>query len=76
SSYELITSVMLSKTDPEDARRQIYRVSHELENVFYLVLAEKFKLDGLKIKAKVCYSKAIADYPHIYRKVIELLEKY
>ncbi|HPN83825.1 MAG TPA: tetratricopeptide repeat protein [Victivallales bacterium] len=74
SSYNMISLLMLGKYDPEEARKQVYRIKQELEPLFYLVVAEQYRKAGLSVKAKVCYSKALGEGPNIYRKAVQYFE--
>ncbi len=74
SSLNMISMMILGKNDPDDAKRQIYRVEQEYEALFFLVMAEQYRKARLRIKAQVSYSKALGDAPGIYRKLIQYFE--
>ncbi len=73
-SLDVLSQLMLGKLDPEEARKQIYRVSQDWEPLFYLVLAERYRKMGQKIRSKVCYAKALGDSPGVYSKAIQIFE--
>jgi tetratricopeptide (TPR) repeat protein len=76
SSMTLISLVILGEISADDARKQIYKVSHELDPIFFLVLAEQYRRDKNIANARVCYTKAVGESPNIYKRAIQYFENH
>lgn len=70
-TYSVIAALWLGKIDVERAKQLLPRIPVEQEPLLMLMIAEKFKMDNQRIKAKIAYLRA-SEYPNsVYRSLTE-----
>ncbi|MBN1864500.1 MAG: hypothetical protein JW808_06330 [Victivallales bacterium] len=73
--YRISAELWLSIMAPAEAERQAVLIGYENRPLLYLMIAEKYRKDGNRIKASISYQTALkSPPPNIYKKVIEHLK--
>jgi len=67
----LITSLWLKKISAEDARARVNQVGIESEPLYYMLIAEYYKKEKKRTKARVVFNKALKNKYGIYYNLIK-----